>query len=86
MASRLNELRCLADFDYRRVVIRAKKYLPEVQAPILARHGLVAESHRSNMRVLEKCVAFWRFQDPEIAELTRDCLDAIFGDVADIDM
>lgn len=86
VASRLNELRCLADFDYRRLVVRARKYLPEVQAPILAKHGIEGESHRSNMKILEKSVTFWRFEDPEIAELTRDCLEAIFGDVADIDV
>ncbi|KAL8432419.1 hypothetical protein Efla_000196 [Eimeria flavescens] len=86
VASQLNELRSLADFDYRRVVLRARKFLPQIQAPILSRHGLQGESHRSQMKVLEKSVAFWRFQDPEIAELTRDCLDAIFGDVADIDV
>lgn len=86
MASQLNKLRSLADFDYRRVVIRARKFLPQVQGPILARHGLNGESHRSNMRILERSVAFWRFQDAEIAELTRDCLEAIFGDVADIDV
>ncbi|KAL8446777.1 hypothetical protein Emed_004779 [Eimeria media] len=86
VASQLNELRSLADFDYRRVVIRARKFLPQIQAPIFARHGLQGETHRSQMRVLEKSVAFWRFQDPEIAELTRDCLDAIFGDVADVDV
>ncbi|KAL8274071.1 hypothetical protein Esti_001913 [Eimeria stiedai] len=85
VASQLNELRSLADFDYRRVVIRARKFLPQIQAPIFARHGLQGESHRSQMKIIEKSVAFWRFQDPEIAELTRDCLDAIFGDVADID-
>ncbi|KAL8447769.1 hypothetical protein Emag_004177 [Eimeria magna] len=86
VASQLNELRSLADLDYRRVVIRARKFLPQIQAPIFARHGLQGESHRSQMKVLEKSVAFWRFQDPEIADLTRDCLDAIFGDVADIDI
>lgn len=86
VSSQLNELRGLADFDYRRVVLRARKYLPQVQAPILERHGIVGACHRSNMRVLEKSVAYWRFQDVEIAELTRDCLEAIFGDVADIDL
>lgn len=85
VASKLKELRSLADFDYRRLVIRARKYLPEVQALVLARHGITGESHKGNMKILERSVSFWRFQDAEVAELMRDCLEAIFGDVADID-
>lgn len=97
VASKLKELRSLADFDYRRVVLRCRKYLPEVQRPILQRHGVGRDlessngrsnndSHRYNMRLLEKSVSFWRFKDETIEELTRDCLKAVFGDVADIDV
>ncbi|CDI79502.1 hypothetical protein, conserved [Eimeria acervulina] len=96
VASKLRELRSLADFDYKRVIIRCRKYLPEVQRPILQKHGVgtsssssssssSSDSHRCSMRLLEKSVSFWRFRDEAIEELTRDCLQAVFGDVADID-
>ncbi|XP_026190927.1 uncharacterized protein LOC34620920 [Cyclospora cayetanensis] len=83
--SRLNELRSLADYDYRRVLIRARKFLPELQAPVLQRHGIKGQSHRSKMQQVERSASYWRHRDTEIAELTRECLEAIFGDVADID-
>ncbi|CDJ39362.1 Peptidyl-prolyl cis-trans isomerase d-like protein, related [Eimeria tenella] len=86
VAAELNALRSLADFDYRRVILRARKYLPQVQQPILARHGIVGDDHRSNMKLVEKGVSYWRFKSPEIEELTKDCLQAVFGDVADIDV
>ncbi|CDI74897.1 Protein with possible 2 TPR domains, related [Eimeria praecox] len=108
-ASKLKELRSLADFDYRRLVLRCRKYLPEVQQPILQRHGVGtpssssnsssnsnssssnsssrdSDNHRCNMRLLEKSVSYWRFRDEMVEELTRDCLKAVFGDVADIDV
>ncbi|CDJ34081.1 uncharacterized protein EMH_0018650 [Eimeria mitis] len=103
VVSELKELRSLADFDYRRLVIRCRKYLPEVQRPILQRHGVgepssssssnsssssssSGDNHRYNMRLLEKSVSFWRVKDETIDELTKDCLKAVFGDVADIDI
>eukprot|EP00920_Eleutheroschizon_duboscqi_P008487 GHVT01019599.1.p2 GENE.GHVT01019599.1~~GHVT01019599.1.p2 ORF type:complete len:101 (-),score=33.35 GHVT01019599.1:1474-1776(-) len=86
VCSSLNELRVAADFDERRLLIRARRLLPGLQAPALEACGLAASlSFAEKKKMMEAAVAHWRGLDPDVDELARECWKAILGDVVDLE-
>eukprot|EP00922_Rhytidocystis_sp_ex-Travisia-forbesii_P004893 GHVS01007163.1.p1 GENE.GHVS01007163.1~~GHVS01007163.1.p1 ORF type:complete len:529 (-),score=100.44 GHVS01007163.1:214-1800(-) len=79
----------LADYEERRTLVRIRKVLPAVQMPLLHRYGLANHEndfdYQDAKKAMEQTVGFWRSRDNEVKELARDCWDAVFGDIADID-
>ncbi|EPR60059.1 TPR repeat-containing protein [Toxoplasma gondii RUB] len=74
-----------ADFDMRRFLIRVRKCLPEIQRPVFERHHLPGKNHRENLRIMEMSVSHWRSSDEAVDELRKECWNAIFGDLIDLD-
>ncbi|PHJ21417.1 tpr repeat-containing protein [Cystoisospora suis] len=74
-----------ADFEMRRFLIRLRKFLPQVQARVFQRHGLGGKNHRDNLAIMERSVTYWRKQDEAVDELRRECWNALFGDLLDLD-
>ncbi|CBZ54816.1 Protein with possible 2 TPR domains, related, partial [Neospora caninum Liverpool] len=81
----LQEATRAADFDMRRFLIRVRKCLPEIQRPVFERHHLPGRNHHENLRIMEMSVTRWRSSDETVDELRKECWNAIFGDLIDLD-
>lgn len=85
----LNQCKKLADYEERRTLLRIRKFLPDIQMPILHRHGLANHEnefdYQEAKKAMEQTVGYWRPRDEEVRELARECWDVIFGDITDTD-
>lgn len=66
-------------------MIRLRKFLPDVQARVFQRHALGGKSHRENLAIMERSATYWRKHDESVDELRRECWNALFGDLLDLD-
>eukprot|EP00922_Rhytidocystis_sp_ex-Travisia-forbesii_P004895 GHVS01007165.1.p1 GENE.GHVS01007165.1~~GHVS01007165.1.p1 ORF type:complete len:537 (-),score=97.02 GHVS01007165.1:187-1797(-) len=85
----IDECKRLGDYEERRALVRIRKVLPKVQMPILHRYGLANQENDFDYfdakKAMEQTVGYWRSRDKEVKDLARECWDAVFADITDLD-
>ncbi|KAK6588298.1 TPR domain protein [Cryptosporidium xiaoi] len=78
----LFRMRRLSDYDEKRLIRRLRKVLPEINKPIYEKYGLNLNemSYECARRKVEGSVAYWRQQNKDVSELSKEIYKYIMGD------
>lgn len=82
----MKQHRDLADYDERRILIRARKALPELIAPIIRDYGFDNQNCVDAASECQKCIDYYRSKDKEILAGSSRLLKLILGDALNLDV
>eukprot|EP00914_Ancora_sagittata_P008803 GHVO01017069.1.p1 GENE.GHVO01017069.1~~GHVO01017069.1.p1 ORF type:complete len:488 (+),score=121.94 GHVO01017069.1:337-1800(+) len=77
---KIAEQKRMAEYDERRIILRARKLVPAVAGPVLRKWGFSDESYWVNQKEAEKCVGHWKEHDQDIVQLSQEIRDIVVGD------
>eukprot|EP00388_Colpodella_angusta_P034751 GDKK01033736.1.p1 GENE.GDKK01033736.1~~GDKK01033736.1.p1 ORF type:complete len:465 (-),score=129.18 GDKK01033736.1:241-1557(-) len=82
----MRQHRDLADYDERRILIRARKALPDLIAPVIKEFGFNCEDKVQAATECQKTIDYYRSKDKHVQSAAGRLLKLVLGDALNLDM
>ncbi|KAL7068307.1 TPR repeat-containing protein [Cryptosporidium serpentis] len=81
--TQLRKLRSASDYDEKRLLLRLRKILPDIQIPIFTEFGLDPNIwiYQNAKEIVDYSIGYWRTRDEEVSTLAKEVYQAIMGDI-----